>query len=195
MRAPRRNHGHDSHDGRDLVVRAGRAVRYVPFAVKGGGRRMIRSAVVAATIAAGVLASGVASAGPQPFDYSPTSGPVGTLITASGGPPTSECFGLIRIRLEQLNGDLAGPGTENGTGLFHPSGSWTVQIDIPEGIGIQPGDYQLRVTCSDPGTSFGPVPFTVTAPAPPTEPEAPAVPAAAEPVPAQPLVAPPVFTG
>ena len=149
---------------------------------------MIRSAVVAATIAAGVLASGVAGAGPQPFDYSPTSGPVGTLITASGGPPTSECPGLIRIRFEQLNGELAAPGSENGTGLFHPSGSWTVQIDVVEGI--QPGDYQLRVTCSDPDTSFGPVPFTVTGPAPPAVPETPAVPAAAQPVPAQ-----PAFTG
>jgi len=176
-------------------VRKGRAVRYVAVAVKGGGRQMIRSAVVAATIAAGVLLAGVAGAGPLPFDYSPTSGPVGTLITASGGPPTSECFGLIRIRLEQLNGDLAAPGTENGTGLFHPSGSWTVQIDIPEGIGIQPGDYQLRVTCSDPDTSFGPVPFTVTEPAPPSVPAAPAAAAAAQPVPAQPLQAPPVFTG
>jgi hypothetical protein len=153
---------------------------------------VIRSAVVAATIAAGVLASGVAGAGPLPFDYSPTSGPVGTLITASGGPPTSECFGLIRIRLEQLNGDLI---TDNGTGQFNPSGSWTVQIDIPEGIGIQPGDYQLRVTCSDPDTSFGPVPFTVTEPAPPTEPGAPPVPAAVEPVPAQAVQAQPFFTG
>jgi len=171
-------------------------VRYVPFAVNGGGWQLIRSAVVAATIAAGVLASGVAGAGPATFDYSPTSGPVGTLITASGGPPTSECPGLIRIRLEQLNGELAGPGTENGTGQFHPTGSWTVQIDIPEGIGIQPGDYQLRVTCSDPDTSFGPVPFTVTEaapvtePAPLTQPETPAVPPAAQPVAAQ-----PVFTG
>jgi len=150
---------------------------------------MIRRALVGAAIAAGVLASsGVAGAGPQPFDYSPTSGPVGTLITASGGPPTTECPGLIRIRFEQLNGELAVPGSENGTGLFHPTGSWTVQIDVVDGI--QPGDYQLRVTCSDPDTSFGPVPFTVTGPAPPTEPEVPGVPAAAEPVPAQPR-----FTG
>jgi hypothetical protein len=155
---------------------------------------MIRKALVAAAIAAGVLASsGVAGAGPQPFDYSPTSGPVGTLITASGGPPTTACPGLIRIRFEQLNGELAAPGSENGTGLFHPTGSWTVQIDVVDGI--RPGDYQLRVTCSDPDTSFGPVPFTVTEEAPPTVPETPTVPAAAQPVPAQPVEARPLFTG
>ena len=83
---------------------------------------MIRGAVVAATIVGSVLVAGVAAAGPLPFDYSPTSGPVGTLITASGGPPGSECNGLIRIRLEMLNGDLI---TDNGTGLFN-TGTWQV---------------------------------------------------------------------
>jgi hypothetical protein len=116
--------------------------------------------------------------------------PPGNLSPPRAGHPQARAPRLIRIRLEMLNGDLI---TDNGTGLFHPTGSWQVQIDIPEGV--QPGDYQLRVTCSDPDTSFGPVTFTVTAPVPPTVPEVRPTPVAAEPVPAQPLVAPPVFTG
>jgi hypothetical protein len=150
-------------------------------------RRFAVVPLLAGTIVA--LTVGVAAAGGQVnLTIEPTSGPPGTVITAT----VDFCdSGSESMRLELLNpeGQVVAD-----TGFFQPTGVTFVgqqgTITVPEDS--PPGTYTVRVTCNNqpPDLATDTAPFEVTGqPAPPAPPAAPEV------APAAPVIEAPVFTG
>lgn len=123
----------------------------------------MRRTIVAATAALAALLvplAGAAGAGaPLPdFDYTPTSGPAGTVITASGdcsiflsaaGAPESlgdepdSPAGIIASVEVQLSGP--GGALASTTEEVNTDGTWEAQLTVPDGT--EPGDYDLDAAC------------------------------------------------
>jgi len=171
-------------------------------------------------VAGVVLATpGVASSGfDMTFEYSPTSGPPGTVISVSG----TDCFPSgeeFPSRVDVVLSTPGGEGTVIVSGTFTPNqetGAWSGTLTVP--AGTAPGPYDIQAFCylldesgGDLGTDAvgppgppainnftytpNPGPFTVTAPAPTPAPPAPAGTDPVAPGAPAPVVAAPSFTG
>jgi hypothetical protein len=136
-----------------------------------------------------IFTAGVAVGGGQVvLTIEPTSGPPGTVITAT----VQTCdSGSESMRLELINpsGQVVAD-----TGFFQPTGVTFVgeqgTITVPEGS--PPGTYTVRVTCNNlpPDLATDTAPFEVTG-----QPASPAPAAPPQPAPAEPVIEGPVFTG
>ena len=172
---------------------------------------MARKSIALAMLVGGLVLglSGPVGGGESiPFQYSPTSGPPGTVIEASG----DDC-GLSALNEVVLVLSTPGEGSEIASATIPVTneGDWSGTLTVPEGT--PPGDYDLQAFCTNkPPEGVGsqavdppanveftyqpdPGPFTVTgAPAPPpTTAPAPTAPASAAPAPV--VAGTPSFTG
>ena len=145
------------------------------------------------------LSSRVGAGGDATFEYSPTSGPPGTVIQVSGGDCGLNVLNEVVVVLSTPGED--GSVIASVTIPVMNDGTWTGTLTVPDGT--PPGDYDLQAFCTnivqdngvgsqavDPPANVefiylpNPGPFAVTgAPSPPTT------------VPPVPVEAAPAFTG
>ena len=172
-----------------------------------------RAALLAVTGLAGTAVLGVGPVGaqevPDPpaltLSITPTSGPAGTRIIASGagcvgldGEPTFTSAGLFSVD-EPFVGI-----TGNEDHVNDPGGSWSLDLGVvPEGLDPD-GQYEVRGWCTthspDPGEEntvgfYDEVPFDLTVDAGPVTPGMPGTPATPSAAPATPVPGDPDFTG
>jgi hypothetical protein len=93
------------------------------------------------------------------FDITPTSGPAGTRVTASGGGCQGESYGAgIYIH------DPSGQGVDGDGTSTQPDGTWRLEFAMGNYSG--PGKYTIRAVCMDASSKvvfeYAPRTFTVT---------------------------------